>query len=67
MHGDIDDCIGHWSTLMSCLKQKTRFQDDSVASLETPCLWELRTAEEAAQFWKNEFVDTDDGSKRPTV
>jgi hypothetical protein len=67
VHGDIDDCIGHWGRLMACMKQKTRFQDDDdVASLETPCLWEIRTSEQAAEFWKDEFVHNE-GSEQPTV
>lgn len=66
VHGDIDDCTGHWGKLMACLKQKTRFQDEGVRSLETPCLWETRTPEQAAEFWKDEFVHGDE-SERPTV
>lgn len=63
VHGDIDDCMGHWGTLMSCLKQKTRFQDDGIRALEMPCLWALRTPEEASTFWEGEFVADDPTAK----
>lgn len=42
---------------MSCLKQKTKFQDGEVACLDMPCLWKTRTPEEASAFWKDEFVN----------
>eukprot|EP00889_Picochlorum_renovo_P000136 jgi/Picre1/27166/NNA_000135.t1 len=31
VYGDVDDCLGHWSKLMACLRQKTRFRDEDDA------------------------------------
>jgi hypothetical protein len=56
VHGDVDDCVGHWGTLMACLKQKTRFRMDEDAALPPqPCMWTIRSPEEARTFWAEEF------------
>lgn len=57
VHGDVDDCVAHWGTLMACLKQKTRFRLEDVdeALPSPPCMWTLRSPEEAGAFWADEF------------
>jgi hypothetical protein len=57
-YGTVDDCSGHWGTLMNCLKTKTTRYKNSVP--EDPNagrhpLWELRTPQQAAEFWGREF------------
>ena len=59
VYGTVDDCTGHWTKLMDCLKRKTtRYKDsaalDPDAKTKHP-LWTLRTGLEAKEFWRNEF------------
>ena len=32
-YGTTDDCMGHWAALYRCLKRKTKFADQVIASL----------------------------------
>jgi hypothetical protein len=57
-YGTVDDCTGHWGTLMDCLKRKTEKYKDEAAidpnAAKHP-LWQLRTGIEAKEFWRHEF------------
>lgn len=57
----MDDCIGHWSKLIDCLKQKTKFRDDDdeKQTKKHQGMWENRTPSEAAVFWEKEFSGGD--------
>ncbi len=73
--GDVDDCVSHWSTLVSCLKQKTRFRvaDEEEALPAQPCMWSIRSPAEAQAFWSRDFPEggangepnTNDDNKPP--
>lgn len=66
VHGDVDDCTSHWVTLMACLKQKTRFRlsDEDEALPPQPCMWTVRSPEEARTFWAEEFGGTKESDSR---
>lgn len=73
VHGDVDDCVAHWGTLMACLKQKTRFRlsDEEDAIPAQPCMWAVRSPAEAEAFWSREFPggngsDTAEGATERT-
>lgn len=67
IYGDVDDCLGHWSKLMACLRQKTRFRDEEDAVRhDGECLWEVRSPEEAAAFWKDQFKKHSDDDTHMT-
>lgn len=58
VYGTVDDCTGHWGKFMDCLKKKTvRYKDDVPAdgSEGKHPIWQLRTQEEATEFWTAEF------------
>ena len=60
VYGNVDDCTGHWSKLMDCLKKKTTMFKDTVPAdpmAGKHPLWELRTREEAEMFWKEQFSE----------
>ncbi|KAK9838316.1 hypothetical protein WJX81_004157 [Elliptochloris bilobata] len=56
-YGDVDDCSSQWTLLWDCLKQRTRFRGQTSAT--HPCLWQLRSREEAAAAWQAEFRHLD--------
>jgi hypothetical protein len=59
VNGDVDDCVSHWSTLVACLKQKTRFRvaDGEEALPAQPCMWSIRSPAEAKAFWSRDFPE----------
>ncbi len=63
VHGDVDDCVSHWSTLVACLKQKTRFRmaDEDEALPTQPCMWSIRSPAEARASWTRDFPDGSSG------
>jgi hypothetical protein len=76
VHGDVDDCVSHWSTLVACLKQKTRFRvaEEEEALPAQPCMWSIRSPAEARAFWSRDFPpeggaretpDAHDGNQTP--
>jgi len=65
-YGQVDDCLGHWSKLWACLKQRTKFAEEAVHDPmkgKHP-LWSLRSKEEAAGFWEQEFGHVERGEDR---
>ena len=63
VYGTVDDCTGHWTKLIDCLKKKTtRYKDDvpvDPMAGKHP-LWQLRTGLEAKEFWRKEFSHGED-------
>lgn len=58
VHGNVDDCTGHWSNLVNCLKKKTtRYKDDVPVDPNAGkhLIWQIRTPAEAQHFWSQEF------------
>ena len=52
---------------MACLRQKTRFRDEEDAVRhDGECLWEVRSPEEAAAFWKDQFQKHSDDDTHMT-
>jgi len=56
--GELDDCAARWRVLSKCLALRAKPDPVAEAALTAaaqPCLWALRSPDEAATFWRAEF------------
>jgi hypothetical protein len=60
-HGQLDSCAGKWGQLVDCLQLKAKPDSGVRARLEAvtqqPCIWQLRTPDEARAFWATQFPE----------
>jgi len=53
--GELDSCNQKWSELWKCLRSKARGTPMEDHLPATSVLWEMRTKEEAREFWEKQF------------
>eukprot|EP00884_Botryococcus_braunii_P005573 jgi/Botrbrau1/15016/Bobra.0018s0114.1 len=66
-YGNVDDCSGQWRKFYNCLKKRTKYADQAEEETKPEPFWEMRTKEEAMEFWVREFGTTKTGLPAPEV
>jgi len=53
--GELDSCNQKWTDLWKCMRNKARGTPVDEELPTTSVLWDLRTKEEAQEFWEKQF------------